>query len=375
MRLAVICDYLEENWPSMDLAAEMLQREVQESPSLVESAWTVRPPFRRRVSLLPGVRKTRAAFNADRLLNRFWDYPRFLRGRLREWCVYHVCDHSYAQLVHVLPAERTGVYCHDLDAFRCLLDPQQERRPLWFRLMARRTLSGLQKAAVVFYSTQEIGEQIRRRALVDASRLVHAPLGVCPEFRPPSPVGRRGFPPEAGGRPYLLHVGSCIPRKRIDVLLEVYAAVRKRRPDVSLIQVGGTWTDSQRRQLARHDLEGCVRQLRGLDRRRLAEFYQGAAVVLQPSEAEGFGLPAAEALACGAAVIASDLPVLREVGGAAVLYRTVADVPAWTEAVCRLLDDPSTAPSLAVRQEQVGRYSWRAHAETIASTYRDLLSH
>ena len=91
-----------------------------------------------------------------------------------------------------------------------------------------------------------------------------------------------------------------------------------------------------------------------------------------PSEAEGFGLPVIEALACGAAVVASDLPVLREVGGAAVTYRPVGDVPAWAEAVTRTLADPGAAPPREVRLAQAARYSWAEHARVIAAAYARL---
>ena len=63
--------------------------------------------------------------NADRLLNRFVNYPRYLRQHASEFDVFHIVDHSYAQLVHELPAARTVVTCHDLDTFRCLLDPER----------------------------------------------------------------------------------------------------------------------------------------------------------------------------------------------------------------------------------------------------------
>ena len=133
IRLAVLRDYPEEGWPSMDLFAEMLVAEARRRPE--GSVWTESyvPPFRRRFSCIPWLGRRRAAFNADRLLNRLWDYPSRLGNRAAEFDLFHVCDHSYAQLVHALPAGRTGVYCHDLDAFRCLLGPDSEQRPRWFR--------------------------------------------------------------------------------------------------------------------------------------------------------------------------------------------------------------------------------------------------
>ena len=91
------------------------------------------PPFRRVATRLPAVGRRNAAFNADRLLNRFVLFPRYARRSAARFDLFHVVDHTYAQLVHALPAGRAGVYCHDLDAFRCLLDPAADPRPRWFR--------------------------------------------------------------------------------------------------------------------------------------------------------------------------------------------------------------------------------------------------
>ncbi len=374
VRLAVLRDYPEEGWPSMDLFAEMLVAEVQARPE--GSVWAEGhvPPFRRRFSRIPWLGRKRAAFNADRLLNRLWDYPRRLGDRAAEFDLFHVCDHSYAQLVHVLPAERTGVYCHDLDAFRCLLDPAREQRPRWFRAAARHVLRGLQKAALVFYSTCCVREQIETHGLIDPGRLVHAPPGVSPEFTacPDGPGEAVPFP-APGGKPFLLHVGSCIPRKRIDVLLSVFARMLKDAPDLVLVQIGGRWTEPQLEQIERLGIGPVLLQARGLTRERLAALYRAAALVLQPSEAEGFGLPLAEALACGAAVVASDLPVLREVGGPAAVYCPVGEVAAWTAAASALIVRPESAPARAARLAQGRRYSWTAHADAVLSAYRRLL--
>jgi glycosyltransferase involved in cell wall biosynthesis len=309
------------------------------------------------------------------LANRMWDYPRYLRRRgvAGEFDAFHLCDHSYSQLVHELPGERTGVFCHDLDTFRCLLEPERDPRPRWFRAMARRILKGLQKAAVVFHLTDAVRKEIERFGVVDPRRLVRAPVAAAAEFvyRPlaTSEVGRPlGM---VGSDAYVMHVGSCIPRKRVDVLLRVFAEVRG--PGLRLVQVGGEWTAAQRELIETLHLGDAVRQVRGLERTAIAELYRGAAAVLQPSDAEGFGLPVVEALACGAVVVASDIPVLREVGGGAAIFCPVGDVGRWSHAVAALIDGTYPAPALDVRLAQAAKYSWAAHARTIAGAYRDLL--
>jgi glycosyltransferase involved in cell wall biosynthesis len=175
------------------------------------------------------------------------------------------------------------------------------------------------------------------------------------------------------GGPWVAHVGACIPRKRIDVLLAVVAAVREQVPGLRLVKVGGAWTAAQSEQIVRLGLGGAIVHVTGLSRAELAEVYRRAAVVLMPSEAEGFGLPVIEGLACGAPVVASDIPALREAGGPAAAYAPVGDVRAWAEAVVHVLADPSVAPPRAERLAWAARFSWTAHAETIAGAYHRLL--
>jgi glycosyltransferase involved in cell wall biosynthesis len=366
--LAILPDFTEEGWPSMDLCAEMLLRELETQPLAVE---ILRPAFRCRCTSLPLAGFGIAARNLDRLFNRHWDYPRFLRPHLSHFDCFHIVDHSYAQLVHSLPASRAGVYCHDLDLFRCLLEPQRERRTFPFRAMARRVLRGMQQAAVVFYSTNTVGCQIKKLGLVKSTRLLHAPYGTASEFvpEPADPEPAAAITADWGDTSFLLHVGSTIPRKRIDVLLDVFAALRANRPELRLLQVGGDWTPLQQAQLVRLGISTAVRQVRGFDRWMLASLYRRAALVLLPSDAEGFGLPVIEALACGAIVVASDLPTLREAGGSAAVYAPVGDVSAWTEYVSQLLEAPERAPSLDVRRHQAAKFSWANHARIIADAY------
>jgi glycosyltransferase involved in cell wall biosynthesis len=206
------------------------------------------------------------------------------------------------------------------------------------------------------------------------------PLGVSPEFSPQgsdSPVRDAqvaAILDQPDDAPFLLHVGSCIPRKRIDVLLDVFAAVKCHRPELRLIQIGGEFTEPQREQIKRLGIESAVKQVRGVSRGTIAALYRQARLVLQPSEAEGFGLPVIEALACGATVVASDIPALREVGGDAAIFCKVGDVTGWAEAIERLLADSTQAPPPAIRLAQAGKYSWAEHTRRILEAYGRLAS-
>jgi glycosyltransferase involved in cell wall biosynthesis len=364
-RLAILADYPEEGWASMDLCAAKLEEGLQRGHTDRFAVQKIHPPYRRRLEHLAA-----GGRNIDRLLNRFHDYPRHVRWIRKSFDLFHLADHSYAQLLLDLPAGNAGAYCHDLDTFKCLLNPQAEPRPRWFKAMARRILRGFEKAAIIFHSTQAVREQLLRYHLADTDKLVMAPLGVSEEFFVAPPDQKQAQTPQA---PYILHVGSSIPRKRLDVLLNVFAAIRDRHPDLRLIQVGGVWTDAHRHLIHQHELADRIVQTPRLPTGDIAELYRGADVVMQTSEAEGFGLPVIEALACGATVLASDIPSLREVGGPAVCYAPVADIDAWAQALHRLLNDPTAGPALEQRLEQAAKYTWSNHCQIIADAYERLI--
>jgi glycosyltransferase involved in cell wall biosynthesis len=367
-RLAVLCDFHEEGWPSMDRVADSLVESLAAHHANAARVTRIEPPFRRRFSRAR--RGSKLLFNADRVINRLWEYPRALRPMQSDFDLFHIADHSYASLAHGLPAGRIGVFCHDLDTFKPLLEPQPGQ-PRWQRLLARHALRGMQRASVVFYSTEAVRVNIERHGLVPPERLVQALYGVSPVFAPGAaePVPAPDYWARVAANRFLLHVGSCIPRKRIDVLLEVFAAARACEPGLLLVQIGGTWSKDHEEQIRRLGLGAHVLQLRGLDNAVLAALYARAAASLLTSEAEGFGLPIIEALACGAKVVASDLPVTREVGGDAVVYCPVADVPAWSAALFRLLREPNFGPPENTRLERAARYTWKRHAGIIASSY------
>lgn len=349
----------------MDLVADSLHLALNEQSPAVVRADKIRPAMRRRFGFLPGGGGRRAAFKLDRLAGRFVDYRVFASGIASRYDMFHIADHSYGHLVHALPVGRSGVFCHDLDAFRCVIDPERDARPAWFRKLAAHILSGVQKAAVVFFSTSTVRDEILAHRLVPADRLVRAPYGVATEYVP-----RRNESKVPG--PYLLHVGSCIPRKRVDLLLDVFARVRASLPELKLVHVGGAFSEEHERQIEELGIRDVTTSFHGLSRERIATIYGDASLVLLPSDGEGFGLPVIEALACGTRVVASDIPVLREVGEAAVTYCARGDVDAWTAAVTQLLMSPDAGQPTEVLLAQAAKYTWKHHARIVGDAYASL---
>jgi glycosyltransferase involved in cell wall biosynthesis len=378
IRVAIIADYLEEGWPSMDLVADMLFDRLQREHASSIAASLVRPAMRRRAARLPGGTKTPLLQGIDRVTNRMWDYPRLMAGLDASFDLFHIVDHSYAQLVHKLPAERTIVTCHDLDTFRSILDPTLEPRTPMFRAMTRYILTGLQKAGHVACDSHATRDALVGKAAVRFERTSVVPNGphpsCSPQAEPAADIDAARFLGGRGQFVELLHVGSTIPRKRIDVLLRVFAALRATYREIRLVRVGGPFTAAQQALVRQLGVGDAIVVLPTLDRSTLAAVYRRSAMLLITSEREGFGLPVLEALACGTPVVASDVAAMREVGGFAAAYCPVEDVEAWRHTVSRLLDERRQHPAQWTLRRETGirraaAFSWSRYASDIADIY------
>jgi glycosyltransferase involved in cell wall biosynthesis len=362
-RLAIIFDAVEEHWPSMEYAAEMLLSTLQSEHSDRFTSVAVRPRFFRGFDGASGLSK-RSAWNANRFVTRFMTYPWQLRGARREFDLFHIADHTYAQLALVLPAGRTGIYCHDVDAFAPALEPR--KHPAWRSAMARLQLAGLRRAARIFFSTEQMRELILAQRVVEASRLIHAPLGVADEFFRPNDAD---LPELIRGVPYILNVAGNLPRKRLDTLFQVFARIHRERSELRLVQHGAPLEEPQRALLQELRVSESVLQTPPLTRAGLAALYRHARLVLLTSEREGFGFPVAEALAAGAVVVLSDIPAFREAAGAAGVFCPPGDIDRWVEVVRALLKGSLSPPPASLRAKRARAFSWTVHADTVATTY------
>jgi glycosyltransferase involved in cell wall biosynthesis len=157
-----------------------------------------------------------------------------------------------------------------------------------------------------------------------------APLGLEPQFRArPEPA--------LAQRPYFVCVGTIEPRKNITLLMTLWRRLADRLGDATppLVLAGqrGWETEAIVDHLERSPpVRRFVHEINGLADEELARLIAGARALLSPSFMEGFNLPVAEALAMGTPVIASDIPVHRELARGARLIDPL-DGPAWLEAI------------------------------------------
>jgi glycosyltransferase involved in cell wall biosynthesis len=141
-------------------------------------------------------------------------------------------------------------------------------------------------ASLVFVSTDSVKERILSERLIGEPKLIKAPYGIADEYwRRSTEALPHVVPP-----PYLLHVGGNFPRKRLDVLLEVFSKVRKAHPALKLVQVGAQFGDAELALVHRLGIEQVLIRMSALSRTELANLYALSSLVLIPSEREGFGL-------------------------------------------------------------------------------------
>lgn len=175
--------------------------------------------------------------------------------------------------------------------------------------------------------------------------------------------------PALMGRQFALVVGDSSPRKNLRTVMAAWPGVRAEIPDAVLAIAGPpSWGETDVGEL--YDslvAAGAVVALGHVSDAELRWAYEHAAVALCPSLAEGFGLPAAEALDFGASLIISDDPALAEVAaGRALAVIPAANVSEWTRAITAALRFPARTSA------SMGR-SWAQVAEDSIDAVRHAL--
>jgi glycosyltransferase involved in cell wall biosynthesis len=201
--------------------------------------------------------------------------------------------------------------------------------------------------------------------------------GIDPEFRPGAPqeiaATRRELAAPEG---YLLYAGTLEPRKNVGALIDAWELLRADDPQTPPLVLAGPYGwGSERLGRRMADLEAAgLRSLGRVERCRLVRLFQAARVFVYPSLYEGFGLPAAEALACGVPVVVTNTSSLPEVVGDAGLLADPGDTAALAARIRALLTNPARAADLAARGvARAARFRWDRAAREMEEVFAEAL--
>ena len=252
---------------------------------------------------------------------------------------------------------------HDLTQIELPRDHPLRRRLVWKYLIRPKA----RRCRAVLTVSGWAAARIARWLGVEASRIKVVGNGLEEAYRPRAPeeiaAVRRRFGVES---PYFVMMGNPMPHKNLRQGAQAFQRLCGNGFRGSLVVVGA-------RDMELPESPGRVVRLEGLDDDLLAALHSGALGTLFPSLAEGFGLPPLEAMACGTPVVASDLPVFREVLGPKTAYLIPPDGNSLEPLVERLEYLAAGPPEARVRAENnrvsARRHSWARAASRLREVF------
>lgn len=252
---------------------------------------------------------------------------------------------------YVVPLTRvpTIVTVHDLIHLHIA-----HRNPLarpYARTMLRRAVK---KSIRVLTVSDAVKNEIVATFGVQPAKVTVTRNGIDDRFRAGAPAAQPSS--------YFLYAGNDKPHKNVEALVRAFEAVRRSRADLALVLAGASFDRFA-------DVAGVVTAGFVPDE-ELAKLYRGAIALVLPSLEEGFGLPAAEAMASGVAVITSKAPALVEVTGDAAIHIDATSGDALAAAMLRVANDETLRLRIArAGIERSREFTWRRCAESTRRAY------
>jgi glycosyltransferase involved in cell wall biosynthesis len=248
---------------------------------------------------------------------------------------------------------------------------------LYARVMIRRALRRADRIITVSYNS--------KRDLVDyfgipPSRVEVIYNGVAARFHPDLAPAERDRVAQryALPRPYLLFLGGEKPHKNVRNVLRAFAEARRERALPHALVLAGPMPKNRSRVealIAALDLASSVVRTGVVPEEDLPGLFAGADAFLYPTLYEGFGLPVAEAMACGVPVLTSSTSALQEIAGG---YAYLVD-PLDVDAIARGIGDLATDAARRAEFADLGRrraadFSWDRAAQATLRVYAEALA-
>jgi glycosyltransferase involved in cell wall biosynthesis len=173
--------------------------------------------------------------------------------------------------------------------------------------------------------------------------------------------------------PYVFYLGQWKAYKNLPVLIEAFSMVLQTHPNLQLVLAGDDPRHPEVRRAADRLPAGSVVLPGRLPDAAVPDLYRGAAMLILPSRAEGFGLPVIEAMACGVPIVCSDLPVLREIADGVATFCDPTSPAEFARAIASTVDESTPGARRDRGLERARRFTWDSAAERTVGLYEEVL--
>ena len=263
---------------------------------------------------------------------------------------YHICDHSNAPYLQHLPLEQTGITCHDVLAIRGAFgEPDAYCKAsafgYYYQKWILKHLSNSKRIAVVSEQTlSQLKKLVQHKApFPNQWQVIYNAFNN--EFKPREMNGCSEVLPKVGINsdvPYILHVGSSLPRKNRKLLVDMVVALGERWMG-NICYAGEAADEELELYIRKMKLQDRVFFVVKPDHSTLVALYSTCEAFVFPSFSEGFGWPVIEAQACGAPVIASNIEPMPEVSGGTALHASPSNPQQFADAFLSLTNEVKRA--------------------------------
>jgi glycosyltransferase involved in cell wall biosynthesis len=345
----IVANYLPDKQESMERFVQVLQKGlVQDSIVKIIRPYCLFGKFANRhqsgLGKWLGYLDKYFVFSIYLLVLRFFHLFRVKQ----ELPIFHICDHSNAVYTRLLPLNRTVITCHDVLAIRGALGYQDAycEASGAGKVLQQWILSSLFRTKYIAFVSEFTKQQYlelldlygnKHRTTQNVTIVYNgfnADFAQLPEDQAKQILNQQQI---AFEQPYLLHVGSSLPRKNRGLLVQLLKTVFDSWNGI-VVFVGQPIDTNLQTLIDELGVGERIVSIVKPNHEVLVALYSQCYAFVFPSFSEGFGWPLIEAQACGAPVITSNLEPMIEVCGGAAIHLPLDSILQFGDAVLRLQD-------------------------------------
>jgi glycosyltransferase involved in cell wall biosynthesis len=178
-------------------------------------------------------------------------------------------------------------------------------------------------------------------------------------------------------RPFIMHVGSPLPHKNIERLIDAFETIKPINPSLILVLAGKKeffFNKLIEEKISKSKYKQDIRLPGFIEDAKLKWLYENAEAYVLPSLSEGFGLPGLEAMAHGCPLVSSNATCLPEVYGNGAHYFDPENVDDMVAKIGEVLDNKKLRAQLIKNgHQQLKKYSWEKMARETLAIYQQIL--